>query len=510
MTSFLPIADGPNVNSKLYDNIYVSSSNSLTSAGRVVTGQAAKISLPSKSFSAEVQVVNLPSNMLLGHTQLILKVPATAVPPGSYLLDNWGYQAIQYYEFVFSDSERLRIDSPQLMIKNLADVESGEKKNLVSSLSEIKTGASFSATPGVYNKQYYQTSISIYLPFSNLSSSRVHPFPGDVMERPVQLTIAFNNWLQVLQYPQGNAAVIQAALSTVTGYSDSYVMCKTMYLLDPSDSIKELVSLRGNSKYCYPYIYPQSFVSSTQLDGLSAVGTNQGTDSAPTGIMSVPLTRFLNANLQSIDLFLLRTTAGNLLNQPTAGAPANGPLSASVWNQNYFSKMVNCRLSYAGQTIWRSDDSSDTLINLSEYPTSTTFNSTVYPYGIVQTNVPPADEVVSGVSTTSNWLHIQLSQLNERFFSNLSQVGPTLHTNEVLFEFNVLPRRDQETFGLNTAAGSPNEGPQGIDYNIQPKYRLYAVYNYSAAVRVARGAVNLVFQPELTVYPSISGIEGTY
>ncbi len=502
MTSFLPIADGPNVNSKLYDNLYVSSSNSLTSAARVVTGQAAKMSLPSKSFSAEVQVVNLPTNMLLGHTQLVLKVPASAVPPGSYLLDNWGYQAIQYYEFVFSDSERLRIDSASLLIKNLADVESGEKKTLINSLSDIKAGASFTSTgSGIYNKQYYQTSISLYLPFSNLSSARVHPFPGDVMERPVQLTIAFNNWLQVLQYPAGNATAIQAALSNVGGYSDSYVMCKTMYLLDPSDSIKELVSLRGNSKYCYPYIYPQSFVSSTVLDGLSAIGTNQGTDSAPTGIMSLPFTRFLNANLQSIDVFCLRTTAGNLANQPTSGAPGNGPLSASAWNQNYFSKMVNCRLSYANQTIWRSDDSSDTLMNLSEYPTSTTYSANTYPYAIAQTNAGSADQAIKGLAGTSNWLHIQLSQLNERFYSNLSQVGPTLHTNEVLFEFNVLPRRDQEPFGLT---------PSQIDYNIQPKYRIFAVYNYSAAVRVARGAVNLVFQPELTVYPSISGIEGTY
>src|SRR4051794_36521137 len=120
MTSFLPSADGPNVNSKLYDNIYVSSSNSLTSAARVFTGQAAKISLPSKSFGAEVQVINLPQNMLLGHTQLMLKVAAAAVPNGSYLTEGWAHQALQYYEYVFSDSERIRIDNPQLLIKNMA------------------------------------------------------------------------------------------------------------------------------------------------------------------------------------------------------------------------------------------------------------------------------------------------------------------------------------------------------------------------------------------------------
>lgn len=479
MTSFLPSADGPQINSKPYDNIYVSSSNSLTSAGRVFTGQCAKISLPSKSFGPEVQVINLPQNMLLGHTQLVLKVPWDAVPDNAYLLDDWAHQAVQYYEFVFSDSERLRIDSPQLFVKNMADCESGEKKSLVSALSEVKVNRLTSVGPPPDPKVggFYTASLSLYLPFSNLSSSRIHPFPSDILDRPVQLTIAFNPWINVLQYNDlvaGRKTAIESAISSKS-YNDLYVMVKTMYMLDPSDSIREAVSMRGDNKYLYPYMYPQSFSSSGPLVGVSPGG---GTP------MSVNLTRFLNANLQSIDLFLLRNTLGNSEFIDTAITyTANLPLSRVPWNKNYFSKMINCRLSYAGQTIWRSDDNSDVLMNLSEYPTSTDIPTVAY-----AVTAPNATTI--GLSTParkSSWVHIQLSQLNERFFSNLAQCGPTLNSNEVLFEFNVLPLQEQETFGVPVANAN----------QVQSSYTLYGVYNYMAGVRVAKGAANLVFQPEL-------------
>jgi hypothetical protein len=478
MTSFLPSAAGPTADSRPYDNLYVSTSNSMTSSARVFTGQCAKVSLPSKTFSAQVQVVNLPQNMLLGHTQLVLKVPTAAVPDNAYLLPGWINQAVQYYEFVFSDSERLRIDGPQLLIKNMADCESGEKKQMVMALSEPKLANAINP-----DKAFYTASLSIYLPFSNLSASRVHPFPADILERPVQLTIAFNPWIDVLQYVAADRPNIQTAINAVGGYADSYVMVKTMYMLDPSDSMREEVSLRGDSKYVYPYIYPQSFSSSAPIRAIPSSG------GPGTGVSSVNLTRFFNANLQSIDLFLLRLSAGNTAVQ---NFPADSLLSQFTSNQNYFSKMVNCRLSYAGQTIWRSDDNSDQLMNLSEYPTTTSF---VAPCFTIEAS--GTDPTVSTNSGLSSWVHIQLSQLNERFYSDLSQVGPQLNSNEVLFEFNVVPRREQETYG------------RVQDFNINPLYRLYAVYNYAAGVRVAKGAANLVFQPELQVLPSISGMQGT-
>src|SRR6185437_3550642 len=103
-----------------------------------------------------------------------------------------------------------RIDNPHLLIKNMADVESGEKKKLMYELSDTKL-------LGTASKRYYMSSMSLYLPFSNLSSSRVHPFPGDCLPRPVQLTIALNPWTQVLQYSAADANTIRSSAGVING-----------------------------------------------------------------------------------------------------------------------------------------------------------------------------------------------------------------------------------------------------------------------------------------------------
>lgn len=491
MTSFLPIVDPPNANSRLYDNLYVSSSNSLMSSSRVVTGQSAKISLPSKNFDRNVVTINLPQNMLLGHTTLNLKVRPQDVPAGSYLMPSWGYDAVEYYEYTFADSERLRIDvsAGQLLIKNLADCESGEKKIAVLDFGgESKLGTTVSGTDAAVG---YRACISMYLPFSNMSASRVHPFPSDILSRPVQLTIGFIPWLNVLQYANADAAAVRAALLN-NDYLDAYLMCKTMYMIDPSDSIKNMVGFNGNEKYLYPYMYPQTFVASRDIEGSSLL-------SAP---MSVQLTRFINGSLCSIDLFLERTTLGNAVDVPTSGTPANAPLTRSAHNSIWFTQMLNARLVYAGQTIWRSDDNTDLLMNLSEYSTPTTFNTIVPIY-----KESAAGGDIAAVTTTmkSYWMHISLSQYNERFYSNLSQVAPTLHSNEVLFEFTIDPKTNIDTL---LPQGPPTNYPSK-NPAVMPNYRLHAVMNYSAGCRTAKGDCHLVFQPELSALPSISGLVGT-
>lgn len=480
MSALLPVASNIDLNAKIYDNVYQTNSNMLESVARVISNRSAKLSLPSKAFGNTVQV-NIPrGNMLVGHTSLNLKLKANQIPDGAYLPQNWVYDAIRYIEFQFGNSEKLRYEGKHLLIKNLADCESGEKKSVMQNVSGDKK----TAKPAGGNRTSYLGCATIYLPFSNMSAARCMPFDNSILNSNIEITIELAPADQVFRYTLADAAAVRPTLPT--DYADAYVSCKTLYMVDgSSDSIRELVSMRGNDKYSYGYIYPQTFQDSQDVDGIAA---------SDNGRVSIELTRFLNASLQSMDIFVERVTLGNTVNIP-AGAPANAPLSNSVQPSCIYIPISNIELSYAGQPIYRADDTSGTLDNLSEYPTSTTFDVDTYNY--VQAT-GPAELAVQG-NTPSYWTHIQLSQYNERFFTNLVQSGVALNSNEVLLTFNTPELADLPRFGLGVG-----------EITIQPRYRVRAVYNYQAAVRTAKGETNLVFQPPLKSLPQVSGIVGTF
>ena len=479
MTAFLPVAANIDANASVWDNNYQTNNNMLESSSRVLTNQAAKLSLPSKSFGNNVRV-NLPhGNLLLGHTTLTLKIDDAKVPKGAFLCQDWVYNAIKYIEFQFGNSEKLRYEGKHLLIKNLADCESGEKKSVMSQVAGRKKTED--AAGG--SRSEYVGSVTIYLPFSNMSSSRYIPFDSSILSSPVEINIELARADEVFQFTQTNAATVRNALPLQ--YDDAYMMTKTMYMVDgSSDSIREKVSMRGNDKYLYSYMYPQTFIDSKVLTGVPASTQKSG--------MSVDLTRFLNASCQSIDIFVERLTLGNTA--PAGSAIDNAPLSRSAQPENHYVQISNCELRYAGQPIWRSDDTSDVLQNLSEYPTSTSFDLEIYQY-----NEGAGADLVQITSQKGYWLHIQMSQYNERFFSNLIQSGVALNSNEVQLVFNTPELKDLPSM-LATPANP----------TVQPQYKVYANYNYQAGVRVAKGEANLVFQPPLSALPSISGIAGTF
>lgn len=480
MTAFLPVASNIDLNARVYDNLYQTSSNMLESASRVLNSRSSKISLGDKNFGNVVRM-NLPhGNLLLSHTSLTLKIKKTDVPANAFLAQDWIYRAIRYVEFQMGNSEKLRYEGKHLLIKNLADCESGEKKKVLQNVAgEVKKTAAADAPTSAGS---YSASCTIYLPFSNMSSSRVLPYDSSILSSPVEVLIELAPADQVFSYTSADSAVVRPLLPRE--YQDAYISCKTQYMVDgSSDSIRDMVSIRGNEKYTYGYIYPQTFTDSKVKKGVAA---------SENGKVSVNLTRFLNASLQSIDVFVERLTLGNTSGTPVVGVDPDRPMSDSVQPDNLYVPISNIQLLYAGQPIYRSDDESNVLENLSEYPTSTTFDIESYNYS--QATAPVLSDTAS--MKTGYWTHIQLSQFNERYFTNLAQTGVAMNSNEVLLEFNTPEKEDLETFGATIS--------------IQPTYRVFAIYNYQAAVRTAKSETNLVFQPPLQSLPSVSGISGTF
>lgn len=467
MTAFLPPSADIDVDSQLYDNVYQSASNQLVSATRVLTGQCAKFPLQTNQLGGQT-IIDLSGDKLLGHTTLNLVFTYKALKDTKATLGQaWGYDALDWVEYQFANSERLRIEGRQMFIKNLADCESGEKKQAVITYG----GESYNGvakTDGELANGRLEAYISLYLPFSNLSASRILPFDSTILSRPVQIVLQFKNPEQLFTATSGEIA--NGAIIYPTAFSEAYVMCKTMIMVDgPSDSIRSQVSLGGGQKYTYGYIYPLAFQSADIHTGVARSGP---------GKVSVKLERFLNGSLQSIDIFLERLTTGDVTNSPYRRTSHYNPLAKFV-------QIENAQLIFSGQCIWRSDDKSDRLMNLSEYPTTTGYSIQDWAYG---TAAAPGGEV----GGTGSWLHIQLSQLNERVFTNLTETGVVLVSNQVLLEFNT-----PELFDL--------QNPVPVQ---QPLYRVHAVYNYQAGVRVADGSTHLVFQPPQQALPAIAGALG--
>jgi hypothetical protein len=465
MTAFLPPSADMDVDSQLYDNVYQSSSNQLVSATRVLTGQCSKINLPTFQLGSQT-TIDLPNNMLLGHTTLNLSFDASKLPTGGALSQGWGYEAIDWMEYQFANSERLRIEGSQMFIKNVADVESGEKKKSVVALGgEVYNGVKPVAPA---DKKKITAYVSLYLPFSNLSSARVLPYDSTILSRPVQLTIQFKPARDLFT---ASTDAIAAGIIYPDKFTDAYIMCKTMVMIDgPSDSIRSKVALGGGEKYTYGYIYPLAYTSADIKTGVSATDP---------GKVSFKLERFLNGSLQSIDVFCERLTAA------TQAVPFKG--STPYSRQANYVPISNAELIFSGQCIWRSDDRSDQLMNLSEYPTNTAFDVGTF---VNQSTVGE----YTNFTGQGYWLHIQLSQLNERIFTNLTETGVVLVSNQVLLEFN-------------TPEIQEYDNPAVTDGN-QPLFRLHCVYNYQAGVRVADGSAHLVFQPPQQALPSIAGAMG--
>jgi hypothetical protein len=409
MTSFLPVAESVLVAGQEYDNLYQSASNTMKSASRVVAAQTYRIDMPNKNMGT-TSVIDLPQGQLLSTTMLAFKLSGERVnwPVDVNLRNSWGFDAIDYIEYAFAGSEKLVLSGQHMLQKHMSDCESAGKRSAITTLSGaaiIGADAAVEPDPTAY--------ICLYLPFSNVNSSRVIPFDSSLLSRPVRITIRLNTRARFYAPGQPGEAIPAAAQGS---FSDSYVLVKTGTLKDDGDSIRDMVGPMGSSQYTYGYMYPLQYISSEEF----------GAKAAPGGKQSVRLTGFQNGSVSSMDLWLELVSYND--NKTT---PASGTIQRcddSLLSRQLMLKMRNIEVLYAGQQIWTSPDDSDLLMSLAEYPVNNAFD--VSTWGRVTTAAP------SALKSESYWYHVQLSQFNETFFSNLVQSGVNFTNNTVEIRFN--------------------------------------------------------------------------
>lgn len=469
MTSFLPVAESVLVAAQEYDNLYQSASNTMKSASRVVSAQTYRIDLPSKNMGT-TSVVDLPQGQMLSTVGMMFKLPKDAAYWASTtnLRQGWGFDAIDFIEYAFAGSEKLVLSGQHMLQKHMADCESsGKRSALISLAGEAITGAgvALSEEPVAY--------INLYLPFSNVNSSRVIPFDSSLLSRPVRITIRLAQRASFYAPTIPSAAILASAASL---FSDSYLLVKTGTLKDDADSIRDMVGMLGSSQYTYGYQYPLQFQSSEEFDGKTSSSDK----------CSVRITGFQNGSVGSMDLWLELVQYNDAL----AGGGTVRRCVDSLLNRYQMLKMKNIEVLYAGQQVWTSPDDMDLLMSLSEYPVNNAFDTSV------QRSVNSAAPV-AGTASKSYWYHVQFSQFNETFFSNLVQSGVNFTNNTVEIRFNT-----PSAYEIEKVVPFLLVVPSSTAQTSNHKFRLHANINYQAGILVAKGAAQTVFTPPIPVLSS--------
>lgn len=459
MTSLIPVAANVDVNGVPQDNIYAGTSNTMIAEFQALGAQSNKISLASKRLPSNQQI-NLQHGGLLGFTMMALKFKASDIAVGLELSAGWGYRCLDYVEFSLGDSTTLRMTGDHILQKVLSDCENKDKRQQVLSLGGDRVVGS--AGPPVFPTIDQVAYVAIPLPFSNTGASRSLMFDSSILHRPVTLRVQFKTPEQIFQRATGSAAF-------PTEFSDCYVVSKTAIMTNPTQSIRELVGMNGSASYSQPYMFPNSWNSST------AIGSSP--KSGGQARQSVRMDGFQNGSCLSIDLWLrLESVVVDTVLKQVGQADFPYP-------DNAYLKMRDISVLYGGQTLWQSDDEVDALMSLSEYSAGTSFGTTI------------RQNTDAGVDHISRWYHVQLSLQQESYFTNLIQHGANLVNNTIEVRFHT-PEISELKVPATTAT----------PVLTSPTYRLYANVNYQASVRVAKGSAHLDFVPPVPLLQgTISG-----
>jgi hypothetical protein len=258
-------------------------------------------------------------------------------------------------------------------------------------------------------------------------------------------------------------------ISTVTSRGNA----RKSVVETPSESIRPMVGPNGDSQYNYAWLYPGPFLS----DPFTGVPFSSNSRYLQR------LDQFQNGNLQSMTIYLERLSLG------TSGTDIM--FSACPNNEAMYEDMSNIEVKYAGQVVFRSDDKSNKLMNLSE----------TWIENEVDFSFPNMSNVAITGAITSNprkakWLLVNFVQMRESYFKNLVQDGPSVVNNMMTIEFNT-PELSDLINGPVGGGGSPVALPlatNGVP-QVQPLYRLHCNYNYLGSVNTYKGFTDFMFLP---------------
>lgn len=468
----MPIVPSVPVLTTQWENVYQDSTNMRESRATAINSQCVKEAFRSTDMGGGDISIDLPHGPLLSHCLVCLKLKTADLPAGAFLEAGWGYKAINWYEQIASNSSnQLRINGDMLLTRALADCETAEKRAALLQLG----GPVYNGVPTSIKGEFLTAYIHIYLPFSNISATRYLPYDSMVLNKPYSLRFNLRASNELFSIAKPLKAAVEATLPTK--WSEIYLMIQTAQLAaGPSASISQVVGANGSSSYVYGWSFP-SYYYSSPFDGSSDKSNK----------CEVRLESFRNGSLSSMDIYLERLTLGNAAATGPPAVEANLTIKGNVPNAFVaYEDLSNVEITYGGQCIYRSSDKSYMLMGLSEYTTEPQFK-----YSFPNMGVDMAiDNPIFTQEKTVKWVHVQLSQYNENFFTNLVQSGVSLVNNMCSITFNT---PDPSELSNGTVGATSKPVPLAIDPAQKIKYRLVVRYNYQAALTTYKGETDYTF-----------------
>ena len=441
MSSYAPLSAIVDTFNTPYDNVYQSSQNIKRSSVAVIQNTSIRNDLSSLNFGSTT-TIELPQNILLQNSILVLTIAKESLPIGNTLERGWAYSALRRMTFQVSGSgQTLEMTGQALLVKNVADCESQGK---IDRLMELAGEAHY----GSAATKDYTAYINLYLPWGSVSSKRYLPYDASILRRPASLTIEMNDAKNIFSRGSQNVTAYPAA------FKAAFVLSRTQILREPSP-MPALFGVGTLGRYSHAYIYPQH-----------QTVQNIAGKHLPSDLQSVDLRGFRSGNLQSIDCWLTRDTYDSTL-----------PMSNSAHSRLVAYAPSNVRLLYGGQEIYSSDLDSSQIFNLCENQINLSWSATTFKYETV--SVPTGG---TPVDVNSSYLHIPIAQYNETVFCDLLQYGLDMISQNVQMRFNT----------PDPALLTPQENTGPFE---EPKWTMHFNYNYLASVTTRGGDTQLEFIP---------------
>lgn len=347
------------------------------------------------------------------------------------------YRAINRVSVRYAGSSTYFQGGDQILIQNLREASNPTTKDAM-----FELGGAPMVVVGDFAGANLESYAYINLPHNspNCGTERVLPFPSELLNSPIVITIELNPLQSLFSSNDGDVS------NAPTQFSQIYFQIKQVNAVDRG----QLMKMGEGKAYSLPL---KSFY---QQEVFIKVGSRQAVPTVAKTDYSVQLTGFRNGEVRSIFFWATR-------DQDTDPAPVPGPTAVPVVkNFTNYILPTDVQLQYNGSVYYRARGGASQMFSLLNSDIPTTLNCTV----LSGTGTASPFSIAS-TPRIANWTDIQFSQVFEKLSGSSMYVsGLPIRSSVVSLDLS-MPDNDA--------------------------YTLHFVYAYNSVMMLSGGSAEFVF-----------------
>jgi len=425
------------------DQYYPGKENSFLQCFSSLQDNRFYISLPSLNQGATNTVILNPNQ---GYSDMVLSVQLpvpTTEGVGSYagwaLPRGWLASMVDTMALRIGGSSLYYFTGDQLMVENLSECESTDKKQAVMNLAGAELGTAGTPLVPATNPALLSASIYLKMPYNSISAlQKTLPLPTDLLSQPVQVLITWKRFSDVAFWYGAGEPVLSAL-------PNQFQLAQVNFRQTTIQNSEHLLSRRHNmnvSALTYPLRYfPQTTFRTTVSQSANA------TSSSNLFPVQVNLTGFRAGSVREIFCWA----------RQVADASGNPVASGNPWN---WSPFVNFQLLINGLIMYDARNYNNALWSICDSKTTTQVDNTVL-------SASAGNASASASASVMPWLKVPFSQLSE----------PMAYENDLTLGYFIA------NSVINVYCKLPVAG----------QYELSFEYRYASSLLFSKGTAEYVF-----------------